>query len=70
MCTAYLICVVTTFSLVPRKRLIRKCCLIDLKSNSTCQRFFYKAVMVSGCRVVLLVRNTSVERVGTLFIPI
>jgi len=32
------ICVFTTFSLVPKKTLMRKCCLIHLKNNSTCQR--------------------------------
>ena len=48
MDTAHQICVFTAFSLVPRNRLILKCCLIHLKSNSTCQRFLYRAAMVNG----------------------
>src|SRR5665647_2309486 len=37
--TAHQICVFTAFSLVPRKRLMRRCCLIHLKNSSTCQRY-------------------------------
>src|ERR1035438_10548094 len=48
MLTAIQICVFTAFSLVPRKRLMRKCCLIHLKNNSTCQRLLYRAAMING----------------------
>jgi hypothetical protein len=39
---------------------MRKCCLIHLKNNSTCQRFLYSAAIVKGGKVGLLVRNASV----------
>jgi adenosylhomocysteinase len=58
--TAHQICVFTAFSLVPRKRLMRRCCLIHLKNSSTCQRLLYSAAIVSAGSVVLLVRKTSV----------
>ena len=32
------ICVLTAFSLVPKKALMRRCCLIHLKNSSTCHR--------------------------------
>ena len=58
--TAHQICVFTAFSLVPRNRLIRRCCLIHLKNNSTCQRLLYSAAIVSAGKVVLLVKKTNV----------
>ena len=54
------ICVFTAFSLVAINRLIRRCCLIHLKNNSTCQRLLYKAAMVNAGNGMLLVKNTSV----------
>ncbi len=37
--TAHQTCDLTAFSLVPRNRLIRRCCLIHLKNSSTIHRF-------------------------------
>ena len=51
--------VFTAFSLVPKNTLMRKCCLIHLKNNSTCQRWRYRSAINSGFKVKLLVRNTS-----------
>lgn len=42
------ICVFTAFSLVPKNTLMRKCCLIHLKNNSTCQRWRYKSAINCG----------------------
>ena len=53
------ICVLTVFSLVPKNTLIRKCCLIHLKNNSTCQRWRYKSATNSGFKAKLLVKNTK-----------
>lgn len=55
--TAIHICVFTAFSLVSKKALMRRCCLIHLKNSSTCQRSRYNSPTVSGARLVLLVRN-------------
>jgi hypothetical protein len=46
--TAIQICVFTAVSLVPRNFLMRRCCLIHLKNNSTCQRWRYSAATISG----------------------
>ena len=55
--TAIPLCVFTAFSLVPKNALMRKCCLIQLKNSSTCQRSRYSSPTVSGGSAVLLVRN-------------
>ncbi len=47
MATAHQICVLTAFSLLPMKRLIRRCCLIHLKNHSTCQQILYSAAISS-----------------------
>ena len=57
MQTAIQICVFTAFSLVPRNALMRKCCLIHLKNNSTCQRWRYKSAINSGFNAKLFVKN-------------
>jgi hypothetical protein len=50
----------TAFSDVPKKALMRRCCLIHLKNSSTCQRYLYSLAMVMAGKAKLLVRNTSV----------
>ena len=52
--------ILTAFSLVPTKDLIRKCVLIYLKNTSIFQRSLYSSATVSALQCVLLVRNTSV----------
>lgn len=52
------ICVFRAFALVPKNTLMRKCCLIHLKENSTCQRWRYRSAINSGFSAKLLVRNT------------
>ena len=44
--------VFTAFCEVPKNRLIRRCCLIHLKNNSTCHRDRYNLQMVKGARVI------------------
>ena len=51
--------VLTAFSEVPKKRLIRKCCLIHLKKGSTRQRNRYRSQIVIAGSVMLLVRKMS-----------
>ena len=60
------ICVFTAFSLVPKNTLMRKCCLIHLKNNSTCQRWRYRSAINSGFKMKLLVRNASRLPVSSL----
>jgi len=50
--TAIQIWVFTAFSEVPKNRLMRRCCLIHLKNNSTCHRDRYNSQMVKGARVI------------------
>ena len=56
---AHQICDFAAFSLLPKKRLMRRCCMIDLKNNSTCQRLLYSAQMVKAGSAISLVRKTS-----------
>src|ERR1700693_4399800 len=51
------ICDLTAFSEVPKKALIRRCCLIHLKKSSTCQRQRYSSVIVNAGKTKLLVRR-------------
>ena len=58
--TAVQICALTAFSEVPKNFLMRKCCLIHLKNNSTCQRALYKAQIVAAGGANRLVKKMSV----------
>src|ERR1019366_7125776 len=58
------ICDLTAFSEVPKKALIRRCCLIHLKKSSTCQRQRYSSVIVSAGKTKLLVRKMRVLAVS------
>ena len=49
----------TTFSEVPKKCLMRRCCLIHSKDSSTCQRETYNSQMVKGANVIWQVKNMS-----------
>ena len=51
-------CVLTAFSAVPKKRLMRGCCLIHLKNNATCQRHLSNLAMVGGGGARSLAGNT------------
>src|ERR1019366_1262079 len=62
--TAIQICDLTAFSEVPKKALIRRCCLIHLKKSSTCQRQRYSSVIVSAGKAKLLVRKMRVLAVS------
>ena len=50
--SAIQIWVFTAFSEVPKKRLMRRCCLIHLKNSSTYQRERYNSQMVRGAKVI------------------
>ena len=52
---AILTCVLTAFCEVPKKALMRRCCLIHLKNNSTCQRRRYNWVIARAGKSKLLV---------------
>ena len=57
--TAVQICVLTAFSLLPKKVLILRFCLIHLKKSSTCQRRRYSSVIVRAGKEKLFVKKTK-----------
>src|SRR3546814_18946304 len=56
--TAIQTCVFTALAEVPKNALMRRCCLIHLKNNSTCQRWRYRAPIVAAGKANRLVSNT------------
>ena len=55
--TAIQICVFTAVSLVPRNALMCRCCLIHLKSSSTCQRC--RSMVVASNAYTVASRSTA-----------
>ena len=66
MDTANQICVFTAFSLVPKNRLMRRCCLIHLKNSSTCQRLLYRARSSRPAERVVGQEDQRLARLGIL----
>ena len=57
--------VLTAFSEVPKKSSMRRCCVIQLKNGSTCQRLRVRSATVCAGMAKLLVRNLKVFPVGS-----